>query len=318
MRKIFYIAGAIVMLCMTSCSSGKKVVAPAPKQINLALIEEPQRNRYVELDYGIRLSVRDSRANSRVLQKYDASATYIPKVAVNPEIVSFVSESTRRYMRTMGFNLDADVATDYMLTLYIGEFNVSYLSGIGWAGTVQFNIEVHDQERKLVYPNVVVVGRANVAGSSSNFNLATQALNMAYNNALKDIDWDRIAFFLKRASSPKLEKNKQVSGTGNTALEATVIRWYIDSAPKGADVSVRVVSSTSEVKNTNQNYVGSTPYETTETFDIQGLTFNNSGNVQIEVTCEKAGYTTQKKRFNLRQVIEQKEISTKFNLIKED
>lgn len=306
------------MLCMTSCSSGKKVVAPAPKQINLALIEEPQRNRYVELDYGIRLSVRDSRANSRVLQKYDASATYIPKVAVNPEIVSFVSESTRRYMRTMGFNLDADVATDYMLTLYIGEFNVSYLSGIGWAGTVQFNIEVHDQERKLVYPNVVVVGRANVAGSSSNFNLATQALNMAYNNALKDIDWDRIAFFLKRASSPKLEKNKQVSGTGNTALEATVIRWYIDSAPKGADVSVRVVSSTSEVKNTNQNYVGSTPYETTETFDIQGLTFNNSGNVQIEVTCEKAGYTTQKKRFNLRQVIEQKEISTKFNLIKED
>ena len=143
-------------------------------------------------------------------------------------------------------------------------------------------------------------------------------MNTAYANALKDIDWDRIAFFLKRAASPALEKNKQVTGAGNTALESTVIRWYVDSTPKGADVSTRIVSSTSEVKNTNQNYVGSTPYETTETFDVKGLTFNNSGNVQIEVVCEKPGYIAQKKRFNLRQAIEQKEISTKFNLVKEE
>ncbi len=64
--------------------------------------------------------------------------------------------------------------------------------------------------------------------------------------------------------------------------------------------------------------MGSTPYETTETFDVKGLTFNNSGNVQIEVVCEKPGYIAQKKRFNLRQAIEQKEISTKFNLVKEE
>ena len=164
----------------------------------------------------------------------------------------------------------------------------------------------------------MAVGRASVGGSSNDFLLAARALNTAYARALEDIDWDRIAFFLKRASSPALEKNKQVAGDGNTALESTVIRWYIDSAPKGADVSTRVVSSTPEVKNTNQNYVGTTPYETTETFDIKGLTFNNSGDVQIEVTCEKPGYITQKKRFNLRQAIEQKEISTKFNLVKEE
>ena len=155
-------------------------------------------------------------------------------------------------------------------------------------------------------------------GSAYDFNIASRVLNTAYANALEDIDWDRIAFFLKKASSPKLEGNKQVAGDGNTALESTVIRWYLDSSPKGADVSMRIVSSTPEVKNTNQNYVGTTPYETTETFDVKGLTYNNSGNVQIEVTCEKAGYITQKKRFNVRQAIDQKEISTKFNLIKEE
>ncbi len=141
---------------------------------------------------------------------------------------------------------------------------------------------------------------------------------MAYTRALEDIDWDRIAFFLKKSDSPSLEKNKKVSGNGDTALESTIIRRYLDSTSKGADVSMRIVSSTPDVKNTNQNYVGTTPYESTEAFDIKGLTFNNSGDVQIEVTCEKSGYITQKKRFNLRQAIEQKEISTKFNLIKEE
>ncbi len=318
MKKLIRISAVTLLLGLGSCGITKIPVQTGPRIINLALTEEPQANKYVDPDYGIRLNVRDARANGRVLRKYDASATVLPQVQTNPEIVPFVSESVRRYMRTMGFNLDADVSTDYMLMLAVREFNLSYLSGTGWSGAVQLNVEVYDQNRKLVYPSVVAVGRASMGGSGSSFLTGAQALNAAYARALSDIDWDRIAFFLKRAASPSLEKNKQVSGAGNTALESTVIRWYIDSSPKGADVSTRVVSSTPEVKNTNQNYVGSTPYETTETFDIKGLTFNNSGDVQIEVTCEKAGYVTQKKRFNLRQAIEQKEISTKFNLTKEE
>ena len=111
--------------------------------------------------------------------------------------------------------------------------------------------------------------------------------------------------------------NLKVKGDGSTKLENTVIRWYIESTPRGADVFTRVISSTNDVKNSNQNYVGSTPYETTEAFDIKGLSLKNAGDVQIEVTCEKAGYITQKKRFNILQAIDQKEISTKFNLVKE-
>ena len=306
-------------ISLVSCfSSGKSVSTPQYYRLNLALIEEPQPNRYLEQDYGIRLNVRDGRTDTRVLNKYDASAVQLPSVTVNPEIISFVSESCRRYMRTMGFNLDADVSTDYMMELSVTEFNVGWLSGVGWSGAVRMAVKVYDSNRKLVYPNVTVTGRASMNGSASDFALASRTLNKAYANALKDIDWDRIAFFLKKASTPKLEGNKQVAGMGNTSLESTVIRWFIDSAPKGADVYTRVVSSTPDVKNTNQNFVGSTPYEATETFDIRGLTFNNSGDVQIEITCEKAGYITQRRRFNLRQAIEQKEISTKFNLIREE
>lgn len=298
----------LASLCFAAVAMSCGIVKKAPAApvtyppIALELNELPQRDKYINMDYGIRLNVNDGRSSKTVVYNNPSRTT-------TPEVFQFVSESLRRYMRTMGFNLDADVETDYLMDVVIEQFNVRPLGGT-MSSVVQLAVKVYDSKRALVYPHVVAVGRATASTEQT-------SLNVAYANALKDIDWDRIAFFLKRAANPAQEKNKKVTGEGNTALEATVIRWYIDSTPKGADVSWRVVSSTPEVKNTNSNYVGSTPYETTETFDIKGLTFNNSGNVQIEVVCERAGYVTQKKRFNVRQAIEQKEISTKFNMVKE-
>ena len=311
---------AVLMLGAYSCSSPKVMPSPSPTRaaVNLSLTDLPAANRFVNLDYGIKFDARDKRSSDNLLKQYDGLMSEKPKLYASPDVLSFVSESARRYMRTLGFKFNVDESTDYIMNLSVQEFNVSYLSGAGWSGVVQLNVEVYDRNRQLVYPNVLATGRSGVSGSVSQIEKATTAANQAYVNALADIDWDRIAYFLKKADNPSLEGNKKVEGQGSTSLESTIIRWYVDSSPKGADISTRVVSSTSDVKNTNQNYVGTTPYETTESFDIKGLTFNNSGDVQIEVTCEKAGYITQKKRFNLRQAIEQKEISTKFNLIKEE
>ena len=320
MKTMFKLVATTVacVAIFVSCGVSKPAPVVQPKVINLALVRNAQSGKYINLDYGIRLNVDDARADQRLITKYDASATSLPAVTVNPAVRSFVSESTRRYMRTMGFNLDADVATDYMMNLSIKDFNLGYLSGIGWSATVMLEVCVYDSNRQIVYPKVVAAGRANMQASAYSFESGNQVINAAFANALEDIDWDRIAYFLKKASTPKLEANKQVQGEGNTALESTVIRWFFDSTPRGADVYMRVISSTSEVKNTNSNYVGTTQCEATEAFDIKGLTYNNSGNVQIEVMVEKAGYAPSMKRFNLRQAIDQKDISSKFNLVKNE
>lgn len=324
-KSILFVLAVVLMFGGTSCSFLKTMVSPSPAQpqvctftFNLALVKQPQADKYANLEYGIRLNVQDARANNRIIQVYDASPTTIPAATINPSVSSFVPESVRRYMRTMGFNLDADVATDYLMQLDIKEFHVDYLSGVGWNGTVIMDLKVFDHDRTLVYPTVEIAGRAAVSGSSTSNEAANSALNNAFANALADVDWDRIAYFLHRSSSPKQEANKQVQGEGNTALEHLTIHWDIDSRPQGADVSWRVVSSTSNVKNQNYRYLKTTPYESTETFDIKGLTYNNAGDVQIEVKCEKTGYYTQSKRFNVLSVIDEKEISALFRLVKEE
>ena len=318
MRKISIILIIFALIFSVSCgSTSRRNEPPQPKMISLELIKETPANKYINLDYGIRLNIKDSRADKDMIQIYDSG--YLENYRVDPEVKDFVDETFRKYSRDMGFALEADVSTDYMLQIFIKEFHVDYLSGKGWTGTVTLDVEIYDHERKIVYPRTSAKGRfSNADGTPSNFSAASRVVNEAYANALEQIDWDRVAFFLHRASSPKNEANKQVTGEGNTALEHLTIHWSIQSRPAGADCYWRVKSSTPNVKNQNERYLAPTPYESTETFDIKGLTYNNAGNVQVEVRCTKAGYMDQKKVFDMLSVIDEKEISTMFVLVKDE
>lgn len=106
---------------------------------------------------------------------------------------------------------------------------------------------------------------------------------------------------------------------GSTALERTIIRWNFDSEPRGARISWRVISSIPDaVKNTNETYLTTTPYEETRSFNILGLTYENARDVTIEVKLSKSGYYDQVKRYNVRQAIDQQEISGFFDLVKRE
>lgn len=106
---------------------------------------------------------------------------------------------------------------------------------------------------------------------------------------------------------------------GNTDMERTIIRWYFDSEPRGTRIFYRVISSVpNEVKNTNETYLTTTPYEETRSFNIIGLTYDNSRDVTIEIKASKRGYEDQVKRFNVRQALDQQEISAFFDLVKKE
>ncbi len=121
--------------------------------------------------------------------------------------------------------------------------------------------------------------------------------------------------------APTAEPAERVSrdAAGRTSLEQTVIRWYFESQPQGARIFWRVISSIpAEVKNTNELWLGNTPFEETRSFNILGLTYENSRDVQIEIKVRRNGYLDQTKRFNVRQAIDQQEISSFFDLIKNE
>jgi hypothetical protein len=106
---------------------------------------------------------------------------------------------------------------------------------------------------------------------------------------------------------------------GGTALERAIIRWQFDSEPRGTRISWRIISSIPDiVKNTNETYLTTTPYEETRAFNILGLTYENSRDVVIEIKASRSEYYDQVKRYNIRQAIDQQEISGFFDMVKRE
>lgn len=313
-KNIFSVmVGSLCALALTLSSCGS--IKLPPISVPLSLPTDISVRSYNDLDKPINVSV----TSASVLNDYDLVGRTVNFV---PSIANFANDATDEYMRQMRF--DIAYSADIRMNIELKNFEIS----------ISADKKHYDCTVRIAYSVVNEAGESIVTTRTSNGNVSMpiprlglaekfekamgEGMSKAYIEALRKINWDKIADCLRVAKSPKQEKNAQVTGAGDTALEHSVIRWFILSTPQGADVSWRVISSTPDVANTNSNFVGTTPYESTESFDIKGLTYNNSGNVQIEVSCEKPGYLTQRKRFNLRQAIDQKEISAKFNLIKDE
>lgn len=325
MRNRHFITCTVILITLLSgIASAQAKKKEVIEDINVSLIDNNFNlsRRFGNLDYGLRIEVRSEVNEYNIVDVSELptkQVSEVPRIYLDNSLILSTEQNLDRYASALGFDVGGDFDTSYILSVTIKQFDLKVRAynpkrnEFRSSAAVLISWELLNSDRKCVIGPVTSTGHA----TANTRNGIASPLRDAYIKALNGIDWNRMAPALKISKTAAGEKNKQVSGSGNTALEHTVIRWYIVSKPQGADVTWRVVSSTPDVANTNGNYLGTTPYESTESFDIRGLTYNNSGNVQIEVSCEKPGYIPQKKRFNLRQAIDQKEISAKFTLVKE-
>lgn len=336
-RKISTTFAKVIAVCViaAACSSevnaairlagkdGKRPVVEIEPELNMKDLDHG--NRFHNLEHGLRVEVASDVSADEIVRLFDRKPKAMEKAPIylsTIEPADFVRESLNKYIRDMGIIMYANASTDLVLKIIVAQFDVMEMTG---GAKAMLYYELLDANGNILIPRQTVSGN-----DKTNMAKYDKVLGKSCARALSAIDWGAIAYHLKGRNAnqaqavakvdtnPAQAATKQVVGEGDTTLEQTIIRWYIVSTPQGADVTWRVISSAPDVKNTNGNYVGTTPYESTESFDIKGMSYQNSANVQIEVQCEKAGYLAQKKRFNLRQALDQKEISAKFNLVKED
>jgi hypothetical protein len=222
---------------------------------------------------------------------------------------------TVEYIKAMGFHNVGEI--EHTLNIYFKKIDV-YLKKDErgyYRGNIdiKFQIKMTNRDGEVIFEQVVSSGVNNLT------TIYHRNLAKAYLDALSKINWHKIASLLNESSAPKQQvkqESKEVKGYGNTDLENTIVRWEVQSRPAGADVFWRVVSKTPEVKSTNNKYLQTTPYEATKSLDIRGLSYENSGDVRIILRCEKEGYHSQEKEFNVRMIIDQEEISAFFRLVK--
>lgn len=93
-----------------------------------------------------------------------------------------------------------------------------------------------------------------------------------------------------------------------------VMKCNIDSEPDEARVFWRVISQDSNVRNTEAQYLGKTPFKGEKAFKISGLSGKNSNNVKIEITIKKNGYYDVTKIYSVADLLEIMEINGFFEM----
>ncbi len=283
---------AIVIPFMSSCASSNKVQDLFSRSFK---IKRAPQQQFYDLTKGVQINVVPSQPMGMMDEKIiHLSSSRVP---VGPTI---------QYIRTMGIR-EKNVKEDYTLTLSINK--------IDWRQTSTTSIDVNISVKLVNTSGEILYSQE---AETSGIIFSPSGISDVYTQALEQIDWTRIASFLRVEKLAKDEPTKQVEGLGTTALEQTIVRWEVNSRPQGADIFWRVVSKTPDVKSTNNKYLTTTPYEATKSLDIKGLTYQTAGDVRIILRCEKEGYFSQEKEFNARMVIDQEEISAFFKLVKED
>lgn len=288
---------AVLSAAFAGCSSYKQALGNnlmAVLTTRFQIVRAPQQT-FHDLTGGMKINVEPTQPQSTGDKNVQSMAN-----------LGIFQAPTISYVRSMGF-LEMNPSQDYTLTITQNRIDVNT-----WNGEVNISLSV-----QLKNPDGSIVFTQESYSNDKSVWAVDAALNGAYTKALEQINWTRIASFLKTSKFAKDEPKNQVQGLGTTALEHTIIRWDIQSRPQGADIFWRVVSKTPDVKSTNNKYLTTTPYEATKTLDIRGLTYQTSGNVRIILRCEKEGYLPQEKEYDVRMVLDQEEISAFFRLVKD-
>lgn len=96
--------------------------------------------------------------------------------------------------------------------------------------------------------------------------------------------------------------------------EELILQCNIDSEPVDARIFWRIISQNNNVRSTELQYLGKTPYKDKKAFKITGLSKETAKNVKLELTVRKNGYYDDTKLFSLSELLDIMEINGFFEM----
>jgi hypothetical protein len=138
------------------------------------------------VNFNIKLNVRTT---DNILNRYDANPVFAPALKPNPDLETFLKRSLSDYLQQIGFTVNP---SGLKLTATIEQFEINFLSGIGWAGSVNISWKLTGSSQEELYEQTSQ-GFFKLNGPSDNYTDATSAINSAYYQSINQIDWPNIA-----------------------------------------------------------------------------------------------------------------------------
>lgn len=227
-------------------------------EVRLALTGDITANLYSSINPTIQLNIRVTLRNAdNIMNRYDANPVFAPVLTPNPDIETFTSSSIKNWLERIGFTVNADAACP-VLNVLIQQYEINYLSGNGWTGTVKITFGLVGSGQYELY-SYTSRGFYKMAGDPKNYREAAEVINKAFFESLSKVDWNTIA-----GLAGKTEK-VTASGTETSAEESiisTTARQRQDElTEKQSDIDLNIPTTFQQNKNTFAVIIGNENYE---------------------------------------------------------
>lgn len=214
--KLFVNLLVIWLICLnpTQILSGQQA---KKGEIKLALTGDIQSNQYSNYNTGVSLSVRVNvkKAND-IMNRDDANPVFSTVLTPNPDLETFVTRSISEYLERIGIKISA---SGKVLHVIVQQFEINYLSGNGWTGTARLTFKLTGDDQVELFTKTAQ-GFSKMNGTADNYSEATTVINKAYFEALKLVDWGKLASSAAQGSSQvNLAQNPKTNQT-NQALSS--------------------------------------------------------------------------------------------------
>lgn len=112
------------------------------------------------------------------------------------------------------------------------------------------------------------------------------------------------------------EQQNSVNTSQNavTISDELILQCNIDSEPEDARIFWRIISQNNNIRSTELQYLGKTPYRDKKAFRITGLSKETAKDVKFELVVRKNGYYDETKLFSLSELLNIMEINGFFEL----
>ena len=227
-------------------------------EVNLALSGDITANLYSTYKPGVQLNIRSTIRNAdNIMNRYDANPVFSPVLTPNPDIETFANKSIKYWLERSGFTVNTDAAS-HVLNVLIQQYEINYLSGSGWTGTVKMTFTLLGSGQYELY-SYTSLGFYKMAGDPKNYKEASEVINKAFFESLGKVDWSTIAGLAGKredAAAAGTETSTEESITGTTARQR-----QDELADRQSDIDINIPTTFQQNKNTFAVIIGNENYE---------------------------------------------------------
>jgi hypothetical protein len=227
-------------------------------EVRLALTGDITANIYSNYNPGIQLNIRSTIRNpDNIMNRYDANPIYAPVLTPNPDIETFASNNIKNYLERIGFTVNTNT-TSPVLNILIQQYEINYLSGNGWTGTVKMTFGLVGSGQYELY-SYTSRGFYKMTGDPKTFSEAAEAINKAFFECLSKVDWNTVAGLSKQTESTTAANIVTATEENITKTNTRPVQEITINNPSDIDVDIPLTYQ--ENRNTFAVIIGNEYYD---------------------------------------------------------